>query len=260
MAKSVPPALVRTLMSKGCMGEFAAGAAAFNPDESVALTRWFARLLGERRAEAGDLLVETLAAIVAASSVRHRGPQAIACAKGCGFCCHQKVSVNAVELFSVVRHLRRTKDLGRHRARLAARPERSYRPGAVFDATKPCSFLVDNACSIHPFRPSPCRIIVSFDARACERRLHAGDGLIPWPQAQGPIRHWLNTALWAALAATGLETRTYDLEAGAELLLADPAIEARWYAGDDGLAAAADPPLPAALQPEIDRLRALARL
>ncbi len=260
MAKLVPPAIVRGLMTRGCMGEFATGAAAFNPDESIALARWFARLLAERRGEAGDLLVETLAAVLGASAARHRGPEPLACAKGCGFCCHQKVSANAPELFAVARQLRRARDLDRHRARLAARPDRDYRPGAIFDAGKPCAFLVDRACSIHPFRPSPCRIIVSFDARACEQRLHAGDGLIPWPTAQEPIRRWLNTALWAALDAAGLETRTYDLEAGVALLLDDPAIEARWYAGDDGLAGAADPPLPPGLRPEIDRLRALARL
>ncbi len=259
MAKLVPPAIVRGLMTKGCMGDFARGAA-FNPDESVALVRWFARLLGERRADAGDLLVETLVTVLGTSAARHRGPQPLACAKGCAFCCYQKVSVNAVELFAVARQLRRARDLDRHRARLAARPERDYAAGKVFDAAKPCAFLVDEVCSIHPFRPSPCRIIVSYDARACAQRVADGNGLIPWPQAQEPIRRWLNTALWAALATQGLETRTYDLEAGTALLLADPGLEARWYAGDDGLAAAADPPLPAALRPEIDQLRALARL
>ena len=258
MPPPAPPHLVRTLMTRGCMGEFDGPAPAFNPDESVALVRYFARLLGDRSTASGDVLVETLAAVVGASTQRHRVVQPLACAKGCASCCFQKVSVNAVEIFAVARRLRRSKDLPRHRDRLAARPPRN--PARTLDPAAPCAFLHDNACSIHAVRPTVCRIIASLDVRACVRRLDAGDGIIPWPRSHEAIRTWASTALWTAHVANGLDPRTYDFEGGVAAVLADPGIEARWYAGDDALAAVADPPLPPAALPAIAQLRTLARL
>ena len=262
MPAPVPPAAVRALMAKGCMGNFTPAGSAFNPDESIALARWFARLAATRSPEANDALTDTLAAVAGASLARHQPVETLACAKGCGSCCHQKVSVNAVEIFTVARRLRKSKALVEHRARLAARPTRGdpASPSRVLDPAKPCSFLVADACSIHAIRPTVCRTMASLDVRACLRRFAAGDGDIPVPRASDPVRLWLNTALWSALAAARLEIRTYDFEGGVAAMLADPGIEARWYAGDDGLVGVADPPLPAAALPEIARLRAMARL
>lgn len=241
------------------MGDFSDAGSAFNPDESVALVRYFTRLLQARQAETGDALVTALAAIVAASTERHKVIHPIACARGCGSCCHQKVSVTAIEIFAVARQLRRSKAVATHRERLAARPDRSD-TRRVLDPAKPCAFLAGDACSIHPVRPAICRIIVSLDVRACLRRFAAGDGILPWPRSHEAIRDWLNTILWSALEASALGARTYDFEAGVAALLADPGIEARWYGSEDALAAAADPPLPAAAFAEVGRLRALARL
>ena len=258
MPAPAPPHLVRTMMARGCSGNFEGPAPAFNPEESVALVRYLARLLGDRSAATGDALVDLLATILGSSTQRHRVAQPLACAKGCGSCCHQKVSVNAVEIFTVARRLRKSREVAVHLGRLAARPVRD--PGRTLDAAKPCAFLADNACSIHAVRPAVCRIIVSLDVRACLRRLDAGDGLLPWPRSHEAIRTWLNTALWTAHVATGLDPRTYDFEGGVAAVLADPGIEARWYAGDDGLAAVADRPLPAGAMPAIAQLRSLAKL
>jgi hypothetical protein len=244
------------------MGEFAQGAVAFNPDESVALVRWFARLLAARTPEAGDLFVETLSAVVDAGTRRHKVAEPLACHKGCGSCCHQQVSVAAPEIFAVARGVRRSKALAEHRARLAARPDRKAgEPGRLLDPAKPCAFLKDEACSIHAFRPMVCRAIVSLSKPACLRRFEAGNGGIPYPRPYEAIRHWADTAVWTAHAAAGLEPRTFDFEAGVALLLDDPGREARWYAGDAAaLAEAADPPLPPRIGTDIARLRQLARL
>ncbi len=262
MAKLLPPQRVRDLMTRGCMGEFAPGVVAFNPDESVALVRWFARLLAERAPAAGDAFVETLAAVVDAGTRRHKVPEPIACHKGCGSCCHQQVSVPAPEIFAVARQLRRAKALAEHRARLDARPDRrNGEPGRVLDPAKPCVFLKDEACSIHLFRPMVCRAIVSLSKPACLRRFELGDGGIPYPRPYEAIRHWAETAVWTAHAAAGLEPRTYDFEMGVALVLAEPEREARWYAGEAAaLAEAADPPLPPRIGTDIERLRTLARL
>lgn len=262
MARIVPPQQVRALMTRGCLGEFAPGAVAFNPDESIALARWFTRLLALRTAEAGDQMVETLAMVVDASAQRHKVPEPLACARGCGSCCHQQVSVPAPEIFAVARGVRKSKLAAEHRARLARRPDwRGNDPARPLDPARPCAFLVDAACSIHLFRPMVCRAIVSLDRGACVRRLAAGGGTIPYPRPYEAIRHWADTAVWTAHRAAGLTPRTYELAGGVAAALADPGIEARWYAGDvDALADAADPPLPPRIDADVARLRALARL
>jgi len=262
VAKFAPPQLVRDLTTKGCMGEFAQGVVAFNPDESVALVRWFTRLLAARTPEAGDMFVETLDAVFDAGARRHKVAEPLACHKGCGTCCYQQVSLSAPEIFAVARGVRRSKALPEHRARLAARPDRRNQdPGRVLDPAKPCAFLVAETCSIHAFRPMVCRAIVSLSKPACLRRFEAGSGGIPYPRPYEAIRHWADTSVWTAHEAAGLEPRTYNLETGVALVLDDPGREARWYAGDaEALAAAADPPLPPRIATDIARLRQLARL
>ncbi len=260
MPKLAPPHLVRTLMARGCTGEFGAGTRAFDPDESAALVRYLARLLADRRAESGDSAIETIVAIGTASAERHRPELPLACARGCASCCHQAVSVSAPEAFAIARRVRRAKDSATLRAALAARPPRIDRdPQRQFDAARPCAFLSASACSIHAFRPAACRSYVSLDVAACLRRLDAGHGSLPVPHAAGPVRQWLDAALWAAHRAAGLTPRSYDMAGAVAAALADPGLEARWYAGDDGLAAEADPPFPAVM-PEVEQLRRLARI
>jgi hypothetical protein len=261
MPRIVPSHAVRSLVDKGCQGDFSQAQPAFNEEESVALLRFAQRSLAARTPEAGDALVETIHAIIASSTARHRTPPPIHCARGCGHCCHQRVVVNAIEAFYIARRLRRTRaELAPRLAAALARPDPE--PGRAFDAGRPCVFLVDDACSIHPLRPGICRIIVSLDVGACVRRLAAGSGDIPWPRAHEAIRDWLAVALWTAQRVTGLPTRGYELTAAVAVLLADPGLEARWYAGDDGLAAASgdgDIAHPT-LEREIASWRALARL
>lgn len=261
MAKLVPPQLVRGLMTRGCSGELDTGANAFNPEESVALVRWLARLLGLRTAEAGDAMVETLAAVFDASAHRHRIPEPLACHKGCGSCCHQQVSVPAPEIFAVARRVTRSKAAAEHRARLAARPDRrGGPPERVLDAAKPCVFLTDGACRIHPFRPMVCRAIVSLSKPACLARFAAGNGAFPYPRPYDALRAWSVTILWTAHAAAGIAPRSFDFESGVAAVLDDPSIEARWYAGEAVMLDAIDPPLPPSVAGDIARLRELARL
>lgn len=256
-----PPLLVRTLLTRGCMATFSPEGNAFNPEESVALARYLHRLVAARDPASTDTLVDTLAAVAQASQRAYPARQPIACAKGCHFCCYQRVTVNAPEIFTLARRLGQRADVAGHRARLAARADRDGSdPARVLDRTKPCSFLVDQACGLHPIRPLVCRVIVSLDRSACIRRYEAGDGIYPYPASQEPIRLWLLVAFWAAIEAAGLEPSLYDLEGGVEAVLRDPEIEVRWYAGDDGLAAHRRPTHPATVRAEIARLRTLARL
>jgi len=261
MAKVVPSHAVRTLVDKGCQGDFAQAEPVFNEEESLALLRFAQRSLAARDAAAGDALVEAVNAIIAASAARHRPPQPVHCARGCGHCCHQRVTINAIEAFYIARRLRRRRaELAPRLAAVLARGDAE--PGRDFDPMRPCVFLADNECSIHAIRPGVCRIIVSLDVGACVRRLAAGRGDIPWPRAQEAIRDWLAVALWTAQRVNGLPTRSYELTAAVAALLADPGIEARWYAGDDALAQVSpgDATVHPTMEREIAAWRALARI
>lgn len=117
-------------------------------------------------------------------------PEAISCRKGCGACCSQVVPLSPPEawmLYDLVRGLpeeRKARALDRFRAAgeaLAAagltevfsrsfEGEEAMRAAAVayFRMGVPCPFLEDQACSIHPHRPSVCReYLVTSPAEHC---------------------------------------------------------------------------------------------
>jgi hypothetical protein len=224
-----PPAPVRALMTGG-LDE--AGAAA--------LARHGWRLLQRRDAAAGDALVALLHEIAGRSTAR--AAAGMACRKGCAFCCHQHVSAHAIEIFALARRRRQP---------------------VPAPAGRRCAFLGnDSACTIHADRPLACRLVVSADARACEASLADPAIVAPWPRQFSDTAAWMVMALWAGQRALGLPVRGYALVPALAAVMADPGLEARWYAGDDGLAAFstdADRPQPAMLA-AADRLAGLARL
>ncbi len=230
-----PPAAVRQIGDRG-----------FDDAGSAALARHGRRLLQLRAPAAGDALVAVLHDLAARAPVRAgtgAGATArLACRKGCAFCCHQHVSAHAIEVFALARR---------------------FRAPVPAPAGRTCALLGrDSACTVHTARPMACRMVVSVDARACEASLLGHDGPSPWPRHYVDTSAWLILSLWAAQRALGLPVRGYALVPALAAVIADPGLEARWYAGDDSLAAfsgEADRPQPAMLA-AVDRLVATARL
>jgi Fe-S-cluster containining protein len=128
----------------------------------------------------------------------------VACTKGCGACCRQAVPLSPPEawmLADLVRSFpvpRQTEVLRRFAevksALGAARfDERSLPAGAskeqvamlaldYFDLGLPCPFLEDEACSIHPNRPSICReYLVTTPAALCAYLRKPGQRAVPVP-------------------------------------------------------------------------------
>jgi Fe-S-cluster containining protein len=113
----------------------------------------------------------------------------VSCKKGCGACCYQAVPLSPAEAWmiaDVVASLppdRKAATLERFasaRTRLAEAGfgDRSLHAAGEAEVVKlgidyfrlqiPCPFLVDDACSIHPNRPSACReFLVSSPAENC---------------------------------------------------------------------------------------------
>ncbi len=254
-----PGATVLRLLRDGPDAALSPEASRFRDEEGVALLRRYAELLAAGTA-GGDELAATLVGIGEAAMRKYRHPQPLACKKGCAWCCFQLVTISAPEVFALARRARATPALA---AALPAKvAQRQPGSDSFGDLRNPCVFLSAGSCGVHDVRPLTCRYYASFDVQACLRRMNDADAGVPYPGAHVPLRAWQSALLFAALDVAGLPVQDYELGSAVALAIADPGIEARWYAGDDGLAAAASPRSrpSAAMLAEAARWRALAAL
>jgi Fe-S-cluster containining protein len=186
----------------------------------------FGRLQGNLAVPAGEMRLAELAWNAMALDDRLIGMgvasetkqgRAVSCRKGCGACCRQAVPVSPAEawmLSDLVASLppqRRAQVLGRFEQAWERLREAGF-AGRGLDASStladllsvgldyfrlgiPCPFLEDEACSIHPQRPSACRrYLVTSPPENC-----AALGLVP--TAPVPQAHNLTEAL-SRLSAT----------------------------------------------------------
>jgi Fe-S-cluster containining protein len=162
---------------------------------------------------------------------------AIACAKGCAFCCHLSVSALAPEVFLVAGHIRDNAkgDLQAVLARIGA-AERNTRGLGGFERARrklPCALLDGNACSVYAVRPGPCRATVSMSVQICERGYNGENVQIAAPPLWSVLRNAHLQALWAGLAAAELPGESYELNHAVMVALETPDAEARWLKGED---------------------------
>ncbi len=171
-----------------------------------------------------------------------------ACRKGCGWCCWQRVTCTAPEVFRVAEWLRA--NAGRAGvptlASIAAAEasDEGVVPTAALANRRPCALLVDNACGIHPGRPIPCRAVLSMSAEACRDAMIDPANAAPVPLFVGSldIAEVVRTLMLATVTANGLSDAGYDLVGALALVLPDETAEQRWLAGEDVLATVATAP------------------
>lgn len=84
------------------------------------------------------------------------GTKPAGCAKGCGWCCHQRVGATVTEVLYIAQSLRSRPDGAPLIERLKS-----------WNAGRPCVFLVDNACTLYDVRPFKCRGVYQVDVRWC---------------------------------------------------------------------------------------------
>lgn len=163
-----------------------------------------------------------------------------ACRKGCAFCCSLYVSASAPQIFAIADHIRRTApDLAAEIARIetADRATRGRDGRARFLDKAFCAFLVDNACSIYPVRPSTCRGVLSRSVEACERAYRGEVGDLQAIDEASVIRSACDEAFWAVLHKRGLKLEGYELAHAVLVALAETDAETRWHRGEDVFAA-----------------------
>ena len=170
-------------------------------------------------------------------SLKHNPPEAaLACARGCAYCCHSFVTATAPEVFLVAKTLRAAgDDLTAAIARVRATNAVTRGLGKVdrFAKRQPCSMLVAGECGAYAGRPLACRAFASFSLPKCQEAFATGREDIPTPAINGLLRRACNQALWSALAAVGLPFTLFELNQALLVALENPEAEQRWLKGED---------------------------
>jgi Fe-S-cluster containining protein len=200
--------------------------------------------------------------LIELSSKSDPGMPQVACRKGCGYCCHTYVAITPPEAFLLVRAVRERAKRSQHPsieqveagiARLAG-----LGPDQRFGRKLPCPLLVDDACSVHPSRPTVCRQVASFKVEPCIEEYEGKDGDMQVPQRY--LAHATNAqiAFLAALQSAALPIASYELSLALGVALSTPDAETRWLAGENifaGLPVAAE--LPQAYRDQVTKVAQL---
>ena len=187
-----------------------------------------------RRASEAAQLAQTL---MDTSLRRYPGTAAIACKKGCAYCCSSYVVVTAPEVFRIAELVRAGKASGASAAdvRVRAVALRDLGPRERVGAKLACPLLVGTDCSVYSSRPLTCRQATSLSVAACiEEYENTGDpdGRIQISSAHLAHSGNASVALLVAMVAAGLSTQPLELSAALAAVLDDADAEERWLAGE----------------------------
>ncbi len=101
-----------------------------------------------------------------------RADIAVACTRGCHYCCHLRVEIRPHEAFVLADHIE-TRFSPERRARTVDRIARTLERVASLSADAhvragiPCALLEDGVCSVYEARPATCRKYYSVSLKTC---------------------------------------------------------------------------------------------
>ncbi|MBI3709708.1 MAG: YkgJ family cysteine cluster protein [Proteobacteria bacterium] len=224
-------------------------------DENIATTCYYLAMDALRGGRTPETLARAVAAVAAHADrlwaearreVEAGDKPKIACKAGCGWCCHQTITVAPVEAVAIAAHVRDKFTAEARTAlhqRLAAFVEQIGALSAAERARRqvPCSYLVDGACSIYEVRPLRCRGVHSRDVGHCIWRYEYPDaartdgrsrvGAGPYVVESARIMNAALAGLARACRDLGLLVDSLDIEAATHAALDTPQVEARFLAG-----------------------------
>lgn len=227
----------RRAVLKDALKEYSRGG--YNPDRLMTifgfvqeLTETLGRRGNARRAsQAGAFAVKTYEI----TSKKYGGKEPVHCAKGCGYCCHTRVTATPIELFMLARGIReRWNDAGdplKDRFRGVESQTRMMPQDQWVESRIPCAFLAEGSCSIYEVRPLTCRTYASTSLPTCIDWYNHAPVVVPHPELNQRMRVFILAGMKAALAHNDLEGLGYEMGHGVEVALA-PDAEARWLAGE----------------------------
>jgi Fe-S-cluster containining protein len=120
----------------------------------------------------------------------------LACSKGCSHCCstHTDIPIYPLEIVGISWYVTEKME--------GAERDVLKKQLARFEKNKPCPFLIDGACSIHPMRPMACRQFNVF-GKSCD------DGEDPFhtrrEDVMDPVKKHVDQAFFIMLPYYGVE-------------------------------------------------------
>lgn len=143
---------------------------------------------------------------------------AIACHRGCSFCCHLKVMVTAPEFQIISNYVENTFPKEKIKAlKLTLRKtvsETTRVTGLAERLAIPCSFLENNVCSIYDARPFTCRAYYSRDSMFCQKYLKDQALDIPINMCHYTPYNAFKKGVIQALEVAGFEYPVEELNSG----------------------------------------------
>lgn len=159
----------------------------------------------------------------------------LACAKGCSYCCYQRVELTAPEVLLLARQVRHD-GARRLRVRETARRLEGMDGRSHHLAQVPCALLgEDGTCSAYESRPLACRRAHSTDASVCESAHNKPklEVLIPSSTALWWNASAIVLGYYEGSAHAGRPPHVYELHAALDVALEEPAAEERFRRGED---------------------------
>ena len=161
---------------------------------------------------------------------------AIACRRGCGFCCHLRTDALPWEVFRLVHFIRRhltpeQVKAVRDRADANQNATSMMSPAERWKVSLPCPLLQSNACLAYEARPAVCRMYHAKDVSLCER-VFKDPKTEEWETSVPELRVRLMAVSCAAdqaFAHEAYDTRPYDLSCALVEALDSPKCAKRWW-------------------------------
>jgi hypothetical protein len=174
-----------------------------------------------------------------AEVLRVRKP-AIACAKGCAWCCTSYVSVTTLEAIYLIAYIRANFspeeiETLKERTAQAAQRRRGLDSNAQEALRLFCPLLKENACSVYAARPLMCRGWTSRDANICRTNVEQpGETPIPVPYYRlfKEIAASVRVGVQSGIEQTPLQNDDLELVSALNVALNTPNIVERWLAGE----------------------------
>lgn len=162
---------------------------------------------------------------------------ALACRKGCAYCCHSFVGVIAPEVFRLADAVRANAAGGLSVDAVQARcgPLQGVTPAERVGRKLPCPLLAEGLCGVYGDRPMVCRQTTSLSLEACVDEYENRNREAQIPVSPLHLAHAGNVhvALLAALHGARLPAEAHELSGALDRALAMPDAEQRWLAGED---------------------------
>ena len=190
-------------------------------DPQEALIRFYGRLDGAIKTASGSSEVKP------------------ACRPGCFYCCYYKVEAKAVEVLAIQRYVnarftQQQRELVMKQAMVNIEQAKGLSYEEHLATNQRCPFLIENQCSVYPVRPSKCRNFHASEVEGCKKSYEEPNNLMLPNSFIEPIHvaaNGVTRGFEYAIAESGKDSRTYDLNSAFLEATENPASAKRFRGG-----------------------------